>query len=71
MERKMDTAIKMYELVCDPGDLHFTMSSKDMDEVVDGGVMHVKRIHNQDISRDEIRKMVHEVNRPADESMMT
>ena len=52
---------KMYELVCDPGNVHFTIRSKDMDEVLDAGVQHVKRIHGKVESREEIRKMVKEV----------
>ncbi len=69
MESKMDTGIKMYELVCDPGNVHFTMTSKDMDEVLDAGVTHVKRIHHQDMSREDIRKLVRETNSMGDRPM--
>ncbi len=55
---------KMYELDCSAENGHFTVRSKNLDEVVESGQQHLKRIHHQDMSRDDVRKMVHEVNRP-------
>lgn len=55
---------KMYEMECDAENGHFTVRSKNLDEVVESGQQHLKRIHHQDKSRDDVRKMVHEVNRP-------
>ncbi len=57
----------MYEVNCEGGGYHFTVRSKDMDEVIQAVQAHTKRIHKQETSREDARKLVHEVNtsRPA------
>ncbi len=55
---------KMYEMDCQAENGHFSVKSKNLDEVLDSGQQHLKRIHHQDTSREDVRKMVHEVNPP-------
>jgi predicted small metal-binding protein len=55
---------KMYELDCEAENGHFTVKSKSLDEVLDSGQQHLKRVHQQDMSREDVRKLVHEVNQP-------
>ncbi len=55
---------KMYELECEAENRHFVVKSKNLDEVLDSGQQHLKRIHHQDMPREEVRKLVHEVNQP-------
>ncbi len=52
---------QMYEVICDPDNPHFMVRSSSMDEAAQAAQDHVKRIHGQDVSIDDARKLVREV----------
>ncbi len=52
---------RMYEIRCDDG---FMVRSPNMDDVLQSAKDHIKRVHNQDQSTEQVRKLVREIAQP-------
>ncbi len=55
---------KWYEVQCEPGNPHFTARDTNLNELVKVVQLHVKTTHNMDISPDEAKKNIHEIQEP-------